>query len=438
MMESILFVVGLLVGAGAAWFLASSRWRATLEVTRAKLREGVAAGESTITELRSRVAEQKQEVTGLRADLAGEQKARIAADTRVVETLRNIEEQRKLLSEAEKRFKDTFKALSAEALASNNEQFARQAESKVKPLKEALDHYDKHLREIEKQYGGVSKMLEALGVSNKQLEQQTSQLVSALRDPRVKGRWGEVTLRRVVEVAGMSAHCDFVEQESVDTEQGRQRPDLVVKLPGEHTIIVDSKAPTEAYLDAVAAPDEETRKQCLIRHARAVRGHMKNLAGKDYWRQFDNTPDLVVLFLPGESFFSAALEQDRTLIEYGAQQRVILATPTTLIALLRAVAYSLQQRQVADNARQIADAGKELFDRITTFAEHLARMGTHFRKATDEYNKAVGAWQSRVQPSGRRIAELGVTPADHRLPDLPPVTSSLRPLPMDTPDESAA
>ncbi len=423
-MEAALFAVGLLVGAGAAWFLASSRWRAMLEVTRA--------------ELRGRVAEQKEEIAGLRTDLAVEQQARVAADTRVAEKLRNIEEQRKLLSEAEKRFKDTFKALSAEALAGNNEQFARQAENKVKPLKEALDRYDKHVREIEKQYGGVSKMLEALGASNKQLEQQTSHLVSALRDPRVKGRWGEVTLRRVVEVAGMSAHCDFVEQVSVDTEQGRQRPDLVVTLPGKRTIIVDSKAPTGAYLDAVAASDEETRKQCLIRHARAVREHMKNLAGKAYWRQFNNTPDLVVLFLPGESFFSAALEQDRTLIEDGAQQRVILATPTTLIAVLRAVAYGWQQRQVADNARQIADAGKELFDRITTFAEHLAGIGTHFRKATDEYNKAVGSWQSRVQPSGRRIAELGVTPADHRLPDLPPVTASLRPVPMDAPDESAA
>jgi len=253
----------------------------------------------------------------------------------------------------------------------------------------------------------------------------------------VRGRWGEITLRRVVEVAGMSTHCDFVEQQSVAAAEGRLRPDLVVTLPGGRTIVVDSKAPLTGFLDAVEAADETIRRDGLLRHARAVRTHMQNLSAKAYWEQFTTTPDFVVLFLPGESFFSAALEQDRGLIEDGIQQRVVLATPTTLIALLRTVAYSWQQQQVTENAQRIAAAGRELFDRIGKFAEHLGKVGDGLRRATDAYNNAVGTWSTRILPSGRRLTELGATNPDQSFPELDDVPRAPRTVPGDATEDEA-
>jgi DNA recombination protein RmuC len=259
-----------------------------------------------------------------------------------------------------------------------------------------------------------------------QLQEQTRSLSSALKRPQVKGRWGEVTLRRVVEVSGMSPHCDFIEQPSMTTDEGRKRPDLVITLPEGRTIVVDSKVPLDAYMDAFNTTDEEARNTLLKKHAQVVRSHMQMLSSKDYWKQMEQSPDFVVLFLPGESFFSAALEQDRTLIEDGMERRVILATPTTLIALLRTVALSWQQQQVAENAQLIWRTGSDLFDRLKTFSGHMRKIREGLQSATSAYNAALSSWESRVLPCATRLKDLGGPQHERELPEIEHVDPYLR------------
>jgi DNA recombination protein RmuC len=426
----LILLFGIALGAMVAWFWSATRIRAAVAPEFTALRETVSARDSTITEVRNQLGQQTTDLTQLRAELDNARTARTAAETRLEESLRSMEQQTKLLEAAEQRLKDTFTALSTEALRNNNETFTTQAEAKVKPLHDALQRFEQQITAMEKArqtaYGEVTTELRFIKETHQQLNQQTTNLVTALRAPQVKGRWGEITLKRVVEVAGMSQYCDFAEQQSIDTDTGKLRPDLVVTLPGGRTIVVDSKAPVSAYLDAVDAVDENARRDCLSRHAAAVRTHMQALSGKAYWSQFTPTPDFVVMFLPGEAFFAAALEQDRNLIEDGIQKRVILATPTTLIALLRTVAYSWQQQQVAENTQHIADAGKELFERVSKFAEHLDKVGDGLRKATDSYNSAVGSWTNRILPSGRRMIELGATTAGQEAPELDGVDVTAR------------
>jgi DNA recombination protein RmuC len=249
--------------------------------------------------------------------------------------------------------------------------------------------------------------------------------VSALCAPQVRGRWGEMTLRRTAELAGMSAHCDFTEQESFETETGRVRPDMMVNLPSARRIAVDAKAPLQAFFDACSAVTEAERRALLSRHAQIVRDHMNQLSARNYWEQFDDAPEFVVLFLPGESFFAAALEQDRTLIEDGMDKRVILATPTTLIALLRAVAFGWRQVSAEQNAKEISDLGKELYDRIKTFVEHLDSMGTALGRSVDAYNRAVGSLELRVLPSARRFMTLEAA-TGQSIPETKTVDAGLR------------
>ena len=358
-----------------------------------------------------------------------------------------------MLEEAQDSLATTMKALAADALASNNESFLTLAksqlqqleqqttheleqrkqavESLVAPIKESLLKVDGKLQELEVArkgaYSELSTQVRQLADGQKELRTETGNLVTALRSPVVRGRWGEMQLRRVVEMAGMLSHCDFLEQSTVTVDGNRLRPDLVVQLPGGKQVVVDAKAPLQAYLDALEAKDEDTRQARLADHARQIRDHIAKLSAKSYWGQFDETPEFVVLFLPGETFFSAALEQDPSLIEEGVNQQVILATPTTLIALLRAVAYGWRQETIAESAKAISETGRELYTRLATLTDHFAKVGRGLETAVRSYNEAVGSFETRVLPSARRFKEHGVAPTAE-LSALPVVERSVRPV----------
>ena len=286
-------------------------------------------------------------------------------------------------------------------------------ETVVKPLTESLAKLEIQVREIESArqhaFGGIEQQLQTLSQRELELQKETASLVTALRAPQVRGRWGEMTLRRVAELAGMVERCDFFEQETQETESGRIRPDVIVRLPGDRTVVVDAKVPLTAYLDAMAATSDAERRNALMRHSQQVAKHVDQLSNKTYWQQFQPAPEFVVLFLPGDHFFSAALEHKPTLVEDAARLKILIATPSTLIAILKGVAYGWRHERLAENAEQIRQVAAEIFDRIVTLETHFNDVGRSLGKSVEAYNRCVASLESRLYPSLRRIRELGAT-----------------------------
>ena len=456
-----MLVIGLAVGCLATWLVIRSktdhaydRGKSEAAVERAALDERLRASQQDVEELKGEAQALEGKVDTYRTTITG-----LEADkSRLTETIQQqqnqLREKLALLDDAKQKLTDAFKALASDALKSSNQSFLQLAKENlekfqetakgdldkrqqainelVKPVKESLEKVDTKIQQLEKAregaYEGLKEQVKSLLDSQKELRSETSNLVRALRRPQVRGRWGEIQLKRVVEMAGMLDRCDFFEQQSTDTEEGRLRPDLLVRLPANKNIVVDSKAPLDAYLDAIEAPDEETRTKKLKDHARQVKDHILALGKKSYFAQFDPTPEFVVLFLPGEVFFSAALEYDPSLIEMGVEQNVIIATPTTLISLLRAVAYGWRQEQIAENAKEISDLGRELYERLAGMGKHMAKLGKNLHNANEAYNSAVGTLESRVLVSARRFKELGSTTVGSEIEELAPVETTPRQL----------
>ncbi len=305
-------------------------------------------------------------------------------------------------------------------------------EQMVKPIREALEKTEQQVRLMEKErkeaYGALHKHLETMTQTQLLLQGETRNLVQALRRPEVRGQWGELTLKRLAELAGMVEHCDFYPQESIDTEEGRMRPDMVVRLPDGREIVVDVKTPLDAYLSAVEATDDVARTRHLEHHARKLRERVRELAVKAYWNQFKNAPDFVVLFIPGDQFLSAALDIDRTLLEDALKQKIILATPTSFVALLRAVAYGWRQENLAENAERIREIGEDLYQRLAVFTEHLAKIGASLEGSVSAYNRAVGSLDAKVLPGARKFVEMGVMPKK-AIEEPSPIEISVREVP---------
>jgi len=378
-------------------------------------------GLATYLYLHRRISSLSEKNTELNTTLEMERKAQS-------EKLETLEQARAQLSE-------TFGNLSSQALKHNNEEFLKLAqenlkqfqvkaqgdlsqkeqaiENLVKPIKEALANTEKQIRNMEHErkeaYGSLTKHLETMSQAQQELQGETRNLVKALSRPEVRGQWGEMTLKRLAELAGMVEHCDFFEQENTNTEDGAIRPDMIVRMPGNREIVVDVKTPLDAYLSAVEATNDTERETHLARHTKNVRKRVQELAGKAYWNQFKKSPDFVVLFIPGDQFLSAALDNDHGILEEAMQKKVILATPTSFVALLRAVAYGWRQESLTENAEKIREVGEELFGRLGTFADHLGKVGKSLNSSVQHFNKAASSFDTRVIPSVRKFSEMGIS-----------------------------
>jgi DNA recombination protein RmuC len=456
----IFFISGFVLGGLFAWFIVQSKQKAHYLRQISEIEIKAKSSEAIINELRQQISKLETDGQHVREELERERNHRIEtitrldeAQKRLEESYKNIEEQRSLIDIMKNELVDTFRAHASAALKSSNEDFLKLAtehlgkilaetkgklgehkealDGTIKPLQEMLKRYEQQIQEIEERrnrsFGSLTEQLRSLSVMQERLQQETNNLVTVLRRPKVSGRWGEIGLRRVVELAGMTPYCDFFEQESISTETGRLRPDMIVKLPNGRTIVVDAKAPVDAYLNAVSSLSEEERKKAISNYISQVRSHMVTLGSKTYWDQFEQSPELVVMYLPGESFFSAAIEHDHKLIEDGSIRKVVLATPTTFIALLKAIAYGWQQDQIAKSAQEISRLGKELYERFSVVIENFSKIGAALNNAVKHYNEGVRSMESRLLPSIRKFKDLGVS-SQKEIPQLSEIDHGIKSL----------
>jgi DNA recombination protein RmuC len=446
-------VLAALAGVAIGWLAAVARTRTAVEGRLQELTGARAGAESAASELRRQIDGLRGELTQAQLQLQREQTGRASADTALLKSQENLIEQKKSFDEGRARLVETFEALAAQALGKSNAQFLELARATfqslqresagdlsqrqtaiagmVEPMKQALESLRQHVAQVEnsrqKAYGELSAQVQQLNENSRALREETGSLVTSLRQPQIKGKWGELTLRRAAELTGMSPHCDFQEQVSAEGAEGRLRPDMVVQLPGGGSIIVDAKVPLHAFLAAVQAKTADEYRAAMGEHARLVKKHIQDLAGKKYAEQFEESVRFVVLFLPGESFFSAAVEQDRELLEYANDRKVILASPTTFLALLHAVAQGWQQERLAEDAREIADRGKDLHERLLKFLEYLDDVRVGLDRASASYNKAVGSLESRLLPAARKFQALAA-PGGEEVPSLAPIETLPRPI----------
>jgi DNA recombination protein RmuC len=451
-----LIFAGIVVGAAIVWLLLRAQSQRSYE-------KGQADSATQVAALQERLAARDQEAQKLQQSCDKEvaQREQIREDNANLKA--QLEGERRAAQERSESFKqaagelsEKFKALSRDALKDNNQSFLdlaratlekfqtsaqgdlelrqRAIDQLVKPLKESLERVDGKIGEMEKAragaYSELREQVRALATSQLQLQSETGNLVKALRTPHIRGRWGEIQLRRVVELAGMLQYCDFTEQETVTGEDGRIRPDVIVRLPGGRTIVVDAKVPFDAFYESISTTDDVVRVERLKDHARLVRAHIGQLSKKSYWETVQPTPEFVLLFLPGENFYSAALEHDPKLIEDGVNQGVIIATPTTLIALLKAVSYGWRQEQMAANAQEVSKLGKDLYDRLRKFTEYFSDIGKNLDRALESYNKGVGSLEARVLVTARKFKERGAI-AGEEIEVLEPIDKSARALSLD-------
>lgn len=408
--------------------------------------------EKVNSQLKIEIQEAKDNANELQYEWFKEKERNAELNTKHLEAIKSIDEQKNFIADTNERLKEQFESLSSKVLQSNNQQFldlAKSAldihmneskndlekrqiaiDSMVKPLTESLSKFDGKIQEIEKAregaYSEIKVFLDSMKGTTEKLQKETNTLVSALKTSHTRGKYGEIGLKRVVEFSGMSSFCDFQEQTSVQSENGLLRPDLIVNLPGNRKVIIDSKVPLNQYMMAFETEDEDIRKQHLSLHTKAVRDHLKNLSSKSYWNQYSEAPDYVVMYLQIESSFGSALELDRNLIEDALNNRIIIATPTTLITMLRTIAFSWQQIHVADNIYQMRDAGIELYNRVNVLIQHFSQVGYNLNQASQNYNKAVGSLENRFLPQVKKLKEIGGTLMEKELNETKPIDTMIR------------